>query len=130
MEWDIESRYRIMAIYQELDGQELLVFNLDEAVEVQTTTIINDDGKKKTTRDILLPVRFREGFGFGLDETKSRKKVDLDDMFLFIDPKTGETQTRTIEPRVPEAEAIIKSNYRSDPEDKPISQAKGDGETE
>jgi len=116
MQWSLESRYRIMAIYQNLEGQELIVFNLDEAVEVQTTTVIKDDGKKKTIRDYLLPVRFRESFGFDYSEVGERKKVNLNDMFLFIDPKTGETVSRTIEPRIPDADSIIKSNYRPEPE--------------
>jgi hypothetical protein len=116
MQWSVESRYRIMAIYQKLEGQELIVFNLDEAVEVQSTTVVNDDGKKKTTYDYLLPVRFREHFGFDYREVSERKKVDLNDMFLFIDPKTGDTATRTIEPRIPDAENVIRSNYRPDPE--------------
>jgi len=130
MQWSVECRYRIMAIYQELEGQELIVFNLDEAVEVQTTTVVTDDGKTKTIQDILLPVRFRENFGFDYSEVGERKKVDLSDMFLFIDPKTGETHTRKIEPRVPDADSIIKSNYRPAPETErflPPDKSGGDG---
>ena len=130
MQWSIDCRYRIMAIYQVLDGQEMLVFNLDEAVEVQSTTIVSDDGKKKTVREYLLPVRFRESFGYDYSESEERKKVDLDDMFLFIDPNTGEVQSRKIEPRIPDAEDIIKSNYRPDPEKAQISENPGGGGSE
>jgi hypothetical protein len=116
MQWSVESRYRIMALYQKLEGQELLVFNLDEAVEVQSTTIITDDGKKKIMRDIYLPIMFKENFGFNYNELEERRKVDLNDMFLFIDPKTAQTQLRTIEPKIHDAEDIIKSNYRPNSE--------------
>lgn len=116
MGWSIECRYRIMAIYQKLEDQELLVFNLDEAVEVQLTTVVSNDGKTKTIRDYLLPVKFRESVGYEYSEVRERKKVDLDDMFLFIDPNTGQTHTRPIVPRVPDADSIIKSNYLPDPE--------------
>ena len=122
MQWSIESRYRIMALYQKLEGQELLVFNLDEAVEVQSTTIITDDGKKKISREYYLPVLFKESFGYNYSEAEERKKVDLNDMFLFIDPKTAQTQSRTIEPKIPDAEDIIKSNYRQDPEKDKMSE--------
>jgi hypothetical protein len=118
MGWSIEHRYRIMAINQVLEGRQLLVFNLDEAVEIQSTTIITDDGKRKTTRDIFLPVKFKESFGFSFSEVEERKKVDLDDMFLFINPYTGEEEPRKIEPLIPNSDDIIKSNYRPNPEKK------------
>jgi len=121
MEWSAECRYRVMAIYQKLDGQELLVFNLDEAVEVQATTIVSDDGKTKTVREYLLPVKFRESFGDEYAETERGRQVNLDDMFMFIDPKTGQTQQRTIVPHLPNAEEITRSNYRNEPSDKPIN---------
>jgi hypothetical protein len=112
MKWSANSRYRIMAIYQELDGRELLVFNLDETIEIQSTTIITDDGKKKTAHDYLLPVRFMNGFGCEYSESDVRHQVDLSDMFLFIDPTTGETHSRQIEARIPDSDDIIKNNYR------------------
>jgi hypothetical protein len=118
MEWSVDCRYRIMAIHQELEGRELLVFNLDEAIEIQTTTLITDDGKKKTTRNYLLPVKFKDSFGFGYSETVERKKVDLNDMFLFFNPHTGETEKRKIEAKVPDSVEIVKSNYRPNPEKK------------
>ena len=118
MGWSIECRYRIMAIYQKLEDQELLVFNLDEAVEVQLTTVVSGDGKTKTIRDYLLPVKFRASVGYDYSEVKERKKVDLNDMFLFIDPNTGQTHSRPIVPKVPDADSIIKSNYLPDPEKK------------
>jgi hypothetical protein len=118
MDWTADSRYRIMAIYQKLEDKELLVFNLDEAVEVRTTTVITDDGKKKTTRQQLLPVRFRDSFGNSYSELEERKKVDLDSLFLFINPHTGEREKRKIEPRVPDDDEIVKRNYRPNPEKK------------
>jgi len=124
MGWSIECRYRIMAIYQKLEDQELLVFNLDEAVEVQLTTVVSGDGKTKTIRDYLLPVKFRESVGFDYSEVRERKKVDLNDMFLFIDPNTGQTQSRPIVPRVPDADSIIKSNYLPDPDKKKVKKPK------
>jgi len=116
MGWSVECRYRIMAIYQKLEGQELLVFNLDEAVEVQMTTIVKDDGKRKTIYEYLLPVRFREHTGHDYGEVRERQRVNLDDMFLFIDPNTGQTKPRQIVPKMPDAEDVIRSNYRPDPE--------------
>jgi hypothetical protein len=129
MQWSIDCRYRIMAIYQELNGQQLLVFNLDEAVEVQMTTIVTNDGKKKTIYDCLLPFRHAGGEHFGHDfsEVDNRKKVDLNDIFLFINPKTGETKSRTIEPRIPDADGIIKSNYRPNPDKEKIRDSGNSG---
>jgi hypothetical protein len=118
MGWSFEHRYRIMAINQTLEGRKLLVFNLDEAVEIQSTTIITDDGKRKTTRDIFLPVKFKDSFGFSFSEVEERKKVDLDGMFLFINPHTGEEEPRKIEPLIPNSDDIIKSNYRPNPNKK------------
>ena|GEM_PF-1857651 len=128
-QWTPEHRYRIMAIHQELEGQELIVFNLDEAVEVRSTTVINDNGKKKTTREIFLPVKFMDGnFGDEYSESAERNKVDLSDMFMFVDPKTGEYEERQIEPRVPDAETVIRGNYRPKPDaakKRKVSKAKG-----
>lgn len=131
MGWSIDRRYRIMAINQVLEGQQLLVFNLDEAVEIKYTTIITDDGKRKIKRDILLPSRFKDNnFGFDFGEVEERKKVNLDDMFLFINPNTGEEETRKIEPRVPSSNEIIKSNYRPNPEKKRTRSRKSEGDND
>ncbi|GHV32044.1 hypothetical protein FACS18949_01880 [Clostridia bacterium] len=118
MKWSVDCRYRIMAIYQKLDDKELLVFNLDEAVEVRVTTVVSDNGETKTIRDYLLPLKFRENVGYDYCEVRERKNVDLTDMFMFIDPKTGQTQSRPIVPRIPDADSIIKSNYLPDPDKK------------
>jgi hypothetical protein len=117
MGWSSDRRYRIMAIHQVLEGREMLVFNLDEAVEIKYTIIMTDDGKRKIKRSILLPTRFRDNnFGFDFGEVEERKKVNLDEMFLFINPHTGEEVPRKIEPRVPSSDEIIKSNYRPNPD--------------
>jgi len=90
----------------------LIVFNLDEAVEVRSTKIVDDNGKTKTVRDVYLPVKFRESFGDEYRDTE-KNKINLDDMFMFIDPKTGQTEQRKIEPKTPNAEEVTRSNYRN-----------------
>ena len=55
MRWNRTAKYRCMAIYQELGGKSIIVFNLDECLQVFTEIVESGDGKKKRNTIINMP---------------------------------------------------------------------------
>ena len=63
MNWIPENRYKIMAVYQELEGVRLIVFNLVECEMVVVKTVVRDDGKTVKEQKIIRPDKWLESFG-------------------------------------------------------------------
>ena len=111
MEWNRAARYRSMAIYQELSGNKIIVFNLDECLQVFTEVVKTDDGKKKRNTTVNMPEDWRGRFGYTLEELDTRNKVDLTSTLITIDNITGERHASRIEAKLPTPEELIHRPY-------------------
>lgn len=111
MEWNPQDRYRVMAVYQEIDDKRLIVFNLDEWERMVLTseTIVN--GKSRKKRDRFLPPNWKESFGEPYLAYHEKQKVDITKKLIRVDNKTGELQEVTIKPKSIEAKDIIARQY-------------------
>ena len=120
MEWNRTAKYRCMAVYQEFGDKSILVFNLDECLQVFTEVIEVDDGKKKRNTTINMPGDWRGRFGYTLEELDAKYKVDTASTFITIDNLTGERHAAQISAKLPTPEELMHRPYggiRMIPED-------------
>ncbi|GHU79430.1 hypothetical protein AGMMS49992_31400 [Clostridia bacterium] len=124
MEWRSESRYKSMAVYQILDGKQLIVFNLHEVEMVISEEVASDDGKVKRKLHRVYPMDWRNSFGTLYCEHKATYEVNLDDYYIMTrkDGESGSTMPR-ISGAVPTASDIITRQYYTP--DKPMDKPEG-----
>lgn len=89
MEWKKENRYKPQAIYQEVDGRPIIVFNLNESEMVQPETITRDDGKKVYKCKKFYPEEWRNSFGMTYREHKESYKVDINANYVLYNTHDG-----------------------------------------
>lgn len=112
MNWVIENRYKIMAVYQELDELKFIVFNLVESeMYVPGDDTISKTGKVKKTRNKVYPLDWEKTFGSPYAEHKATYQTDINTMRLLSDEIEPETSEPSVTPRVPTASEIITRNY-------------------
>jgi hypothetical protein len=119
MNWRPESRYKSMAVYQILDGKQLVVFNLLETEMVVSEEVIDDDGKTKRKRHLVRPLDWMNTFGTLYCEHKATFEVDLSDYYIMTHKENSEgTGAPRIPSSVPTASDIITRQYYTP--DKPV----------
>jgi len=111
MGWPTRAKYRMLAIEQEFFGEKIIVFNLDEGLQVFTETFEEDDGKKKRMTFILMPDDWKGRFGYTHEELETKRKVEESAELIRIDNKTGERRGAYIEPKLPTPEELIHRPY-------------------
>lgn len=111
MGWNRAAKYRCMAIYQELGGKRVIVFNLDECLQVFTEVIESAGGKKKRNTIINMPEDWKGRFGYTLEELDGKYKVDTASTFITIDHKTGERHNVQISAKLPTPEELMHRPY-------------------
>jgi len=111
MGWNRAARYRSMAIYQELGGKQIIVFNLDECLQVFTEIVKAGDGKKTRNTIVNMPEDWRGRFGYTLEELDVKNSVDLTSTWVTIDNITGERHASRIEAKLPTPEELIHRPY-------------------
>jgi hypothetical protein len=111
MQWNPNTKYRILTIYQEFGEKKVLVFNLDEAQQVFSEVIESEDGKKKSKPTVQMPPNWKDRFGYKMDELDEKMRVERSSTLLTIDHKTGEWHTGSIEPQPPTPENLIHEQY-------------------
>ena len=89
MNWIPENRYRVLAVYQEIENVRLIVFNLEECEMLVPETITTDDGKTVRKQKKILPDAWRETFGMTYKEHKDAYNVDINAHYILSDNKTG-----------------------------------------
>ena len=111
MNWHTQAKYRTLAIKQEFFGREIIVFNLDECLQVFTETFENTDGAKKHKTIINMPEDWKGRFGYTLEELETKRKIEKTTEFITIDNKTGERRGIFIEPKLPTPEELMHRPY-------------------
>ena len=110
MGWSRTAKYRIMAIFQELGDKHIIVFNLDESLQVISKIVKSDDGEKKRYTTIIFPEDWR-GFGPTLDELDAKNRIDTTSTLITIDNKTGERHENRISAKLPTPEEFMHQPY-------------------
>lgn len=111
MGWNTTAKYRIMAIFQEWDSKKVIVFNLDESLQVFAEVIEQDNGKKKRKTTINMPKDWKGRFGHTLEEFDTKNRIDTTNTLITIDNKTGEKHAGHIVPKLPTPEELIHRPY-------------------
>jgi hypothetical protein len=109
MEWDITYRYKVMAIYQKLNGTKLAVFNFADCTMLVPEDVIDKDGSVKTKRRMVYPIDWEKLFGPTYGEHRRQYEVDIQTYHLISDQMTEEKPP--VVPRVPTPEEIMTRNY-------------------
>ena len=111
MGWNRTAKYRIMAIFQELGDEQIIVFNLDESLQVFSKIVESDDGKRKLDTNTIMPEEWEGRYGHTLEELDAKNKVDTTSTFVTIDNKTGEHHVNRISAKLPTPEELMHQQY-------------------
>ena len=111
MGWNSLAKYRTLAIKQTFFGKDIIVFNLDECLQVFRETFVDSDGKKKYTSTVNMPLEWQGRFGYTPEELESKRKLENSAEFIRIDNKTGERRGVFIEPKLPTPEELMHRPY-------------------
>lgn len=111
MNWNRLAKYRCMAIYQEFGEHSLIVFNLDECLQVFTEVVEVDDGKKRRNTTINMPEGWRGRFGYTLEELDAKNRLDTTNTLITINHKTGERHEANIMAKLPTPEELMHRPY-------------------
>ena len=111
MGWNRAAKYRSMAIFQELGDKKIIVFNLDECLQVFTEVVESGEGKQKRNTVINMPDDWKGRFGYTLEEIDAKYHVDTTSTFVTVDNKTGERHDSRIEAKLPTPEELIHRPY-------------------
>jgi len=113
MKWDTSAKYRILVDYQEFGDKKVMVFNLDESLQVFSEVTVLEDGKKKRSTTTQMPLDWKERFGHTISEFAEKRRLDISNDLFILNPNTGETNEKKsdIEPKPPTAEELILQQY-------------------
>ena len=111
MGWHTHAKYRTLAIEQTFFGRKIIVFNLDESLQVFTETIEDSDGVKKRKTTVNMPEDWRGRFGYTIEELETKRKIENAVEFIRIDNKTGERRGIFVEPKLPTPEELMHRPY-------------------
>ena len=117
MNWIPENRYKIMAVYQVIEGVRIIVFNLVECEMLVTKTVETSDGKTKKKTTVIRPEDWLNSFGNLYRNHADAYKVDLNARYLLPDNLSGEdrefllTEQQPVGPREPDAIDIMRRQY-------------------
>jgi len=115
MQWEANNRYKVMAVYQVLEGRKLIVFNLLEYEMVVPEVVMDAKGNVKKKQRSYYPIDWRASFGTAFGDHRSTYEVNLDDYYLMSN-KDGANESETtageaITGQVPTASDIITRQY-------------------
>ena len=111
MGWNHTARYRIMAIFQKWGDKEILVFNLDECLQVVSQVVEAEDGTKKRNTVINMPDDWKGRFGHTLEELEVKNRIDITSTLVTIDNTTGERHASHISAKLPTPEELMHRPY-------------------
>ncbi len=115
MQWIKENKYRVLAYFQEVEGVQLLVFNLCECEMVVPDFVTTATGKVIKRGKVYLPGEWEGGFGMPLLQHEKANTVELDAHYTLSDKDLDVTiADMRIRGRIPVDEELIMSQYRKE----------------
>ncbi|MHB1454987.1 MAG: hypothetical protein ACYCYM_13670 [Saccharofermentanales bacterium] len=127
MGWIPENRYKVQAIYQKIDGQEIILFNLNEFEMVVPEIVQKNDGTTMKKMKVYYPEKWRESFGMTYQEHQESYKINLMENYMVNNTRDGtesKYDSSQTEENIPTPSDIITRQYsmKSKPEDEDIIQ--------
>ena len=112
MNWNINFRYKIMAVYQELDELRFTVFNLEECEMYVPQEQTLPDGTVKKKRNKVFPIDWDKTFGTPYAQHSATYEADLSALHLLSNSTLDDLNEKpVIVPRAPTPGEIITRNY-------------------
>jgi len=112
MNWNMYHRYKVMAVYQEINDVKFVVFNLNECEMYVVDETPSKDGVIRLKRKKMYPVDWENSFGTPYAEHKLTYETDINVMHLLSNTlDSDDNEKSTLEPRVPTSKEIITSQY-------------------
>ena len=112
MRWVKENKYRVLAYFQEIEGVQLLVFNLCECEMIVPDFITTKSGKVVKRGRVYLPGEW-EGFGMPLSQHNEANSVEVNAHYTLSDKDVDVTIADVrVRGKSPTEEEIIMSQYR------------------
>ena len=90
MEWCADTKYRILAHYREIGNRKIILFSLYDALQVRSSVVEGEDGKKKRSTSISMPLAWKGTFGDTRAVLEEKRQVDFTSPLITVDHKTGE----------------------------------------
>jgi hypothetical protein len=118
MNWKPENRYKIQAVFQQLEGKRMLIFNLKECEMVVPEIITLNDGTTMHKRKKFYPEEWREAFGMTFQEHKESYNIDINAHYVLNNTRDGSESAfmmvdQNLQGREPTADEIILGQYQS-----------------
>ena len=115
MRWVKENKYRVLAYFQEIEGVQLLVFNLGEHEIVVPEFVTTKTGKVVKRGKVYLAEKMEAGFGMPLSEHSVANEVELNAHYTLSDKDKEVTiADMNFTGKIPSEEEIIMSQYRKE----------------
>jgi len=114
MGWDPENRYRVQAMYQEIGGKQIIIFNLEEFEMVVPEVVVKSDGKRVRKSKVYYPENWRDSFGMMYQEHLESCMVNILDNYMVSNTKDGSQTSYNeaiVEGSIPEPIEIITRPY-------------------
>jgi len=112
MKWDPNAKYRILTIFHVFGDKKVMLFNLDDSLQVFSETIETEDGKKRRrTTPPIFPLDWKGRFGHTIGEYAEKQRLDFCNEVVTVDDKTGEVRDGNIKPQPPTPENLIHEQY-------------------
>lgn len=112
MNWITDYRYKVMAVFQELDELRFVVFNLVECEMYVPGEITAKEGNAKNRRRKVFPEEWERSFGTPYAEHKETYQTDISSMHLLSNSEGDDTNSRiAVIPRIPTASELITRDY-------------------
>jgi len=116
MKWDPDAKYRILTIFQKFGDKKVMVFNLDDALEVFSESEEVEGGRKKRKTTVQMPGDWKGRFGYRINELAEKRRLDFSNELITYNHKTGgigmaNAKQEAIEAKPPTAEELMHEPY-------------------
>jgi len=112
MNWVTDYRYKIMAVYQELDELRFVIFNLVECEMYVPGEVVSPDGTVKKKRKKVYPINWETTFGTPYAEHRGTYQADISALHLLSNTSDSDSRMNPVAiPRIPTASELITREY-------------------
>jgi hypothetical protein len=112
MHWVPDYRYKVMAVFQEIDKLRFVVFNLAECEMYVPGEITAPDGTVKAKRRKVYPIDWEKSFGTPFAEHHETYQTDITALHLLSDTPADDLAAKPIiVPRIPTHSELITREY-------------------
>ena len=112
MNWVTDYRYKVMAVFQELDDLRFVIFNLVECEMYVPGEITAPDGTVKKKLRKVFPIDWEKSFGTPYAEHSETYQTDISALHLLSNTPGNDMDSKpAIIPRIPTSSELITREY-------------------